>query len=288
MKDFTQYKKIFLALLLPFLLFFFSSCLSENHIFEEPSVSYIPDSFNWQTVTDEVSYADVILPDFPLIYHIVKIDISSPDISVIDYYVNGNRTDRPEMINVLNKKINPLVLINTAPFKYSNKLALKFSWMPSTYKNIGIHISQKKLLSPPADRYSAVAFYKNEDNSTRAEIFVKQNEPGLLEADFAFGGFYTILKDFEIREFPANNYDSRSACGISEDGKTFYLLAVEGEQQKHSIGLSYPACAEIFLQLGCKDAMQFDGGGTTCLYVNGRNRLSYKPFRKSPAFMGFK
>ena len=138
----------------------------------------------------------------------------------------------------------------------------------------------------PVERYCALTFFQNEDESWRAEIFDNQMEIIEHNPDFAFGGFYTILRDYEILSFPANNYDSRSGCGISEDGQKIFLLAVEGEKQNQSIGLSYPACAEIFLALGCKDAMQFDGGGTTCLFVGGRNKLSYRPFRKSPAFFG--
>lgn len=278
-------KKAFFVLFLFSFLFF--SCLSEKHTFETPAASFIPDFYLWNQVTPEVYYADVEIPEFPLVYHLVKIDLTSTNLEVFEYHEEGQNKDRAVMITSLDEKSHPLIVTNTSPFHYSNRLALKFSWMPSTYDSIGIHISEGIVKSEPAERYCALAFFKDGD-SYRAEIFDSQSEEGLLNADYAFGGFFTILRDYEILKFPANNYDSRNGAGLSDDGKTLYLLAVEGERQNRSIGLPYPDCAEIFLNLGCKNAMQFDGGGTTCLYINGENILTYKPFRKSPAFMGFR
>lgn len=278
-------KKGFFALFLFSFLFF--SCLSENHIFEAPAASYIPDFYVWNQVTPEVSYADVVIPEFPLIYHLVKIDLTSTNLEVFEYHEKGEKSDRAVMITSLEEEAHPLVVTNTSPFNYSNRLALKFSWMPSTYNSLGIHISEGAVKSEPVQRYCALAFFK-EGDSYRASIFDSQSEEGLLFADYAFGGFFTILRNYEILKFPANNYDSRNGAGLADDGKTLYLLAVEGERQSKSIGLPYPDCAEIFLNLGCRDAMQFDGGGTTCLFINGENILTYKPFRKSPAFMGFR
>lgn len=263
-----------------------TSCLSEKHTFEAPAASFIPDFYLWNIVSEDISYADVTIPEFPLVYHIVKINLASPQINVSGFHEKGTKTDRAVMIGDLNKGLSPIVLTNTSPFKYSNKLALKFSWMPSTYKSIGLHIENQIIKSDPVERYCALAFFNDKD-SLKAAIFDSQREEEVLKADFAFGGFFTILRDYEIPSFPANNYDSRNGAGITADGKTLYLLAVEGEVQKKSIGLPYPDCAEIFLSLGCKDAMQFDGGGTTCLFVDGQNLLTYKPFRKSPAFMAF-
>lgn len=270
-----------------FLIFTLSSCLSENHIFEDPGVDFIPETFKWESITKEVSYSKVEIPDFPLIYHIVKIDLSSSNLDIIEFYENGTKSDHAVLISELNKNLHPMVLTNTAPFAYSNRLALKFSWMPSTYKTIGIHKSKGVVKAPPVGHYCALTFSKKNEGFYQAEIFDSQDDEGISETDFAFGGFFTILRDYETISFPANNYDSRNGCGISADGKIIYLLEVEGERQNKSIGLSYPACAQIFLELGCKDAMQFDGGGTTCLYVNGKNMLTYKPFRKSPAYFGF-
>ena len=75
--------------------------------------------------------------------------------------------------------------------------------------------------------------------------------------------------------------------GVSKDGKTLYLLVVEGEKQKYSRGLSFQECADIFIRLGADNALQMDGGGSASLFINGENVLSYRKFRKNAAFAGF-
>ena len=80
--------------------------------------------------------------------------------------------------------------------------------------------------------------------------------------------------------------DSRTAVGLSEDGRTMYVLSVEGEDEKSSTGLSYEQCNEIFMALGCFTAMQFDGGGSTNLFLDGKRALSYPEKRFCPCYMG--
>ena len=52
-------------------------------------------------------------------------------------------------------------------------------------------------------------------------------------------------------------------------------------------GLNYEECAAILKKLGCTDAMQFDGGHSSALVVNGKD--VEKPFlqRKVPTVLLF-
>ena len=77
----------------------------------------------------------------------------------------------------------------------------------------------------------------------------------------------------------------RRAC--AEDGKTLFLLCAEGERKGKSVGLSYQDSSDILLAAGAKDAIQMDGGGSTSLFVNGKNFLSYPSIRKNAVFIGF-
>ena len=79
-----------------------------------------------------------------------------------------------------------------------------------------------------------------------------------------------VLQDFIRRG------DSRSGVGLSADGKTLFILVVEGERPLQSRGLSYPQCGEIFREMGCSDALELDGGSSSELCINGKSVLSYK------------
>lgn len=59
----------------------------------------------------------------------------------------------------------------------------------------------------------------------------------------------------------------RSAAGVSADGKTLILLAIDGRQPGHSVGTSYAQTAQILLAHGASDAINLDGGGSTALVI---------------------
>jgi hypothetical protein len=61
----------------------------------------------------------------------------------------------------------------------------------------------------------------------------------------------------------------RTAVGIGKDGKTVYLVTVDGRQPKVSIGADLFTLGDYMVRLGCWDAMNLDGGGSTTMLVHG-------------------
>lgn len=66
----------------------------------------------------------------------------------------------------------------------------------------------------------------------------------------------------------------RSAVGLSQDGKTFVMLAIDGRQataeesptgQAHSRGATYQETGELMKRFGAYDAINLDGGGSTTM-----------------------
>lgn len=58
----------------------------------------------------------------------------------------------------------------------------------------------------------------------------------------------------------------RTAVGVTHDGKLL-LVAVTGRQAFHSIGVTLEELAYITIELGVKDAMNLDGGGSSTMVV---------------------
>jgi exopolysaccharide biosynthesis protein len=56
----------------------------------------------------------------------------------------------------------------------------------------------------------------------------------------------------------------RTAAGLSADGKTLILLAVDGRSYS-SRGATMRELAELMKQLGAQDALNLDGGGSTTM-----------------------
>lgn len=67
------------------------------------------------------------------------------------------------------------------------------------------------------------------------------------------------------RTFVTNRHN-RTAVGIREDGTV--LLVVADGRFKIAAGLSLPELQQILRWLGCRDALNLDGGGSTTLFLN--------------------
>ena len=87
------------------------------------------------------------------------------------------------------------------------------------------------------------------------------------DIDFAVsGGAVLVRKGYVPSSFDSNisGVHPRSAIGISKDEKFVYLVTVDGRQDS-SIGMSQYDLAEFLLEIGCYNAINLDGGGSTTM-----------------------
>ncbi|MCK9311209.1 MAG: phosphodiester glycosidase family protein [Bacteroidales bacterium] len=61
--------------------------------------------------------------------------------------------------------------------------------------------------------------------------------------------------------------EPRTAIGYNSDGTKVILLVVDGRQTGISVGVPSKDLAAIMLNLGCTEALNFDGGGSSTFYV---------------------
>ncbi|MBX7245623.1 MAG: phosphodiester glycosidase family protein [Candidatus Sumerlaeaceae bacterium] len=67
----------------------------------------------------------------------------------------------------------------------------------------------------------------------------------------------------------ASDKHPRTALGVSADRKTFYLVTVDGRQPRISVGENLFDLADYMAKLGCAEAINLDGGGSTTMVVRG-------------------
>ncbi len=98
-------------------------------------------------------------------------------------------------------------------------------------------------------------------------VNVSLSEAELIkDVDTAFGGGTLLLKDgvkTTITHDVAGN-NPRTAIGTNADGTVVYLLTVDG-RQTISRGVTLGTLADICLEAGMVNAMNFDGGGSTAM-----------------------
>jgi len=68
-----------------------------------------------------------------------------------------------------------------------------------------------------------------------------------------------------------NDKHPRTAMGYTKDGK-LVILVIEG-RNKNASGATLTQEAQIFKDLGCWEALNLDGGGSSCMLVNGKETI---------------
>ncbi|WP_256257000.1 phosphodiester glycosidase family protein [Nonomuraea pusilla] len=80
----------------------------------------------------------------------------------------------------------------------------------------------------------------------------------------AVGGNYVLVKDGVVQNSTDPAAHPRTAVGFSADGRTMYLLTVDG-RQTDSRGVTLDELAAMMADLGAANALNLDGGGSSTL-----------------------
>jgi exopolysaccharide biosynthesis protein len=76
----------------------------------------------------------------------------------------------------------------------------------------------------------------------------------------------------------------RTAIGWNDSH--LYLMLVDGRQPGLSVGMSFQEMANYFIKLGCKHAVNLDGGGSASMWVLGQTVSSPSEGRERPIANG--
>lgn len=107
--------------------------------------------------------------------------------------------------------------------------------------------------------------------------------PKKWKVQTAVGGGPVLLQNGEIkitndeeRKFGGkaiNDKHPRTAMGYTADGYLI-ILAVEGRNKGVAEGASLTQLAQMLKDIGCVEALNLDGGGSSCLLVNGKETIA--------------
>ena len=89
--------------------------------------------------------------------------------------------------------------------------------------------------------------------------------PSLENVVDAFGAGAVLVsegKALSAFSHEVSGYNPRSALGIDKEGKTLYMVAVDGRQSS-SRGMTMKELANLMESMGCYTAVNLDGGGST-------------------------
>jgi exopolysaccharide biosynthesis protein len=220
----------------------------------------------------------------PLRIHVLEVDLSHPGIELAASVADDPDGDGPadaalEPPESLAKRSGALALINANPWESLPDRDGKTTaaWREGQpVKGQGLIVSKGKARSrSPA---KGAAFWIDETGSAR--IGKPEAGAGVREG---VAGFSQVLREGVVVPPPDKVLHPRSALGLDGRRRTLRLVVVDGRQPGFSEGMSLEELATLMKDLGCADAVNLDGGGSSILILcdaAGNRRIMNDPSTK--------
>jgi len=112
---------------------------------------------------------------------------------------------------------------------------------------------------------------------------ILETTPDLTGVDVALGGGPALVENGKASEWSGFFKLRHPRTAIGWNDESLFLVVVDGRQGDISIGMTFPELAAYLVKLGCKEAVNFDGGGSTTLWAYGMVKNSPSEGEERPA-----
>ncbi len=210
----------------------------------------------------------------PLMFHIVTIDLTAPGIGFLATPQGIDPGDKETVADTVPgflKKNGVQVAVN-ASFFYPMYVHTPFDYAP----RVGEGVNIVGLTISNGDRYSAV------EPDWAALCIVSAREITISaagdcppETTQALAGDRYFLKNAQmVPDADNNEFFPRTVVALNKAHSKMWLVIVDGRQKGYSEGVTLAELASELIALGAHEAINFDGGGSTALAVEGKQAAS--------------
>jgi exopolysaccharide biosynthesis protein len=111
---------------------------------------------------------------------------------------------------------------------------------------------------------------------SRPTVYINQNNEITFDApkgkvyNAISGERMLVLKGKKVTGLDTQNPQPRTALGINQNGRWIYLVVIDGRES--SEGASFSQLADILISYGVYTALNFDGGGSSTMVIEGVDR----------------
>ncbi|MFW5681873.1 MAG: phosphodiester glycosidase family protein [Phycisphaeraceae bacterium] len=126
---------------------------------------------------------------------------------------------------------------------------------------VGVAVVDGRTVSPAESGYAS--FWMTE--AGRVQLGRVDTVAG---ARIAAAGFGLLLVEGESVRKPGGPRHPRTALGVDATGRWLHLVVVDGRQLGVSEGVTVRELAAIMAELGCHDAINLDGGGSSVMLAS--------------------
>lgn len=210
-----------------------------------------------------------------------------------------------ELPETLMEQGHLIAAVNGSAFRdFTNPDPHNEKWWVGESVDIRGCIANDSVIVSTNERYRAV-FWMDKNGIPQIGISPDTNAIVVATADWLNSSANTnttgeLVRDGKIvAKIPAG-LNPRTAIGYSADKKWVLMTVVDGRNKGVSEGVTLPELAEIMKTLGCTDAINLDGGGSSILLVkqgdkyvpinhpSGGERVKLKTHRPIPNVIGIR
>ena len=205
--------------------------------------------------------------------HVLRVDLTNPAIRptvVIGVDPDGEGPAETSLTDPRKLADDPMVLafINTNPWDSFADSSGKRNRKWFEGQPVDIH---GLAVSGGVARSSSVVHPSCVWVSERGRVFIGK-APGVKSAVEMMTGFQLIVAEGSLAVGRSDNRHPRTAIGVNREGTVMWLVVVDGRQERYSEGMSVYELGEIMLGLGCWNAVNMDGGGSSIMGLADANR----------------
>ena len=229
-----------------------------------------PPVTQWEPLFEGVDLGRFTLTEpRPIAALVLRVNLAAPGVAPVVTAANGEREGETDaaLTSAFLAAEKCQAAVNAAPFD-------KVWREPGGPENVsGLMMRDGHVISPPEGR-PCLAFGPDKTVAVH-----DSDREARRTAVTAVCGFAVILRDGKVTGRDEKLHP-RTAAGVSADGRTLWLLTVDGRQTRWSGGATTPELAQWLRALGADDAINLDGGGTTTMVVadaEGRPRVLNRP-----------
>lgn len=209
----------------------------------------------------------------PMHMHVLKMDLTTDTMEwkvIVAKDPDGDGPAESELTSpfqLASQSIGVLAVLNTNPWnalpEENGKPPVKAVWFHGRPVDIsGLAASSGNIRSQPQPGY--VSVWRNRNGV---------HEMGALRGDLAnveegFGGFQQIVSSGKRIANSDTSLHPRTGVGFDKERHAMWFVVVDGRQPGYSEGMTTVELADFFLDLGCWDAANLDGGGSSILGLN--------------------
>lgn len=214
----------------------------------------------------------------PTMIHIIEIDLTQEGIQFVgttgDLSLNPEFEFAGQTTGSFLQEVDAQLAINGG-FFFPFHAKTVWNYYPKAGEPVnvnGLSITDGTMYSPERDRYLALCI--NRDNVSITGITCPTG------TEHAIAGRPMLIRNGRITPRLQDGLAPRTSVALSEDGKTMWIVVVDGRQQGYSEGVTLAELAQLLHDLGAHTALNLDGGGSSTLVMqeNGRLKTLNAPF----------